>query len=872
MMGALQPGDAVLFRRGDRFVGSLLISRSGAAGRPIRFAAYGSGDKPIIDGFHRLSGWQSIGGQRWKATYDAPRQKVPNLFINLRFQSIGRYPNIDEAHRGYLLVDGGDGHTQLGSASLRGGPWKDAEAVVRSRRWILDRQPITQHSGQRITLQHPTSYYTENGYGFFIVNHLNTLDQEGEWAYHPSTKELFLYTRRDPNTRAVIVAHNSELIALRNVHDILVQDLDLWGAALSAVFIRNCDNVTVNNCRFFGNGRNGVTVQYSKDVKLLNNNFLYTNNNGVTVEQGSSHTEIAYNTFQHTALVAGMGAGGNNAYTAIRGKTTYLNIHHNTIEGVGHNGISFVGDHINIQHNYISHFCKVKDDGAGVYAGVGPSDNNESIQIKNNIIGEGSPEHVAYGTPNLEVRHVNGVYLDQRNNHVTIEDNTLYRCAYFGLFLHNTRNCHIARNTLYDNNRALGLMHSDRGDDLMRMIDIQNNELFSRRATQELLQLYSAKDDHFQLGTIDNNYYYSPLKKERIIRVSDADFQSDLYSLAQWRAVSSYDLTTQTNSELWPEFEINRYLSDNLLPNAAFNTTIQGWQGWSSQGNGTIRHAQNVLDGGSMAMQFSGGSGDSHLSVTPTTGMGPVRENEHYVLRYHLKSNGNHEPLKAEIIARSGPYNLVSSVHYASSSTQRQAVEAFFTIDESISDARVRFALSENQQQMHLDNVELRKVEATPVNHDDYVQFLTNPSIKKTTLLLPVGDWKTLRGQTYQGSVELAPFRSLILVRQKPNSDRQDKSLAIRKTIEPDSSTVENTSHFQVYPNPLNEGNLTVTLDPVVGQSEIRVYDMAGSLLLHKLSSGKQAVTFSKARLGRGVRLVKVLSDDHTLVKKVIIE
>ena len=44
------PGDEVLFRAGDTFTGQLAVSSSGAPGRPLRFARYSEGPKPIIDG------------------------------------------------------------------------------------------------------------------------------------------------------------------------------------------------------------------------------------------------------------------------------------------------------------------------------------------------------------------------------------------------------------------------------------------------------------------------------------------------------------------------------------------------------------------------------------------------------------------------------------------------------------------------------------------------------------------------------------------------------------------------------------------------------------------------------------------------------
>lgn len=45
----LRPGDRVLFRRGDRWVGNLVITDSGSAGAPVVIGSYGSGPRPRID-------------------------------------------------------------------------------------------------------------------------------------------------------------------------------------------------------------------------------------------------------------------------------------------------------------------------------------------------------------------------------------------------------------------------------------------------------------------------------------------------------------------------------------------------------------------------------------------------------------------------------------------------------------------------------------------------------------------------------------------------------------------------------------------------------------------------------------------------------
>jgi len=64
----LQPGDRILFRRGDTFYGSLNITKSGEAGLPITIGAYGTGDKPVITGFTTVTGWANEGNGIYSAS------------------------------------------------------------------------------------------------------------------------------------------------------------------------------------------------------------------------------------------------------------------------------------------------------------------------------------------------------------------------------------------------------------------------------------------------------------------------------------------------------------------------------------------------------------------------------------------------------------------------------------------------------------------------------------------------------------------------------------------------------------------------------------------------------------------------------------
>lgn len=64
-----QPGDSILFKRGDVWNESLAPPSSGAAGNPITFDAYGAGTAPNLTGYYAVpsASWVHVTGNVWKA-------------------------------------------------------------------------------------------------------------------------------------------------------------------------------------------------------------------------------------------------------------------------------------------------------------------------------------------------------------------------------------------------------------------------------------------------------------------------------------------------------------------------------------------------------------------------------------------------------------------------------------------------------------------------------------------------------------------------------------------------------------------------------------------------------------------------------------
>jgi len=154
MLSSLQAGDQVLFKRGDVFYGSINMSKSGSAGSPIVFGAYGSGNKPIISGFATISSWTSVGNGLYEATVSAGLSTLNMVTLDGNFQVMGKYP---KGNSGYLTISSGS-TSSISSSGLSGIPsFTGGEIVWRPYHWTLWRATVNSQSSSSVSFTAFTS-------------------------------------------------------------------------------------------------------------------------------------------------------------------------------------------------------------------------------------------------------------------------------------------------------------------------------------------------------------------------------------------------------------------------------------------------------------------------------------------------------------------------------------------------------------------------------------------------------------------------------------------------------------------------------------------------------------------------------------------
>jgi len=124
----LQPGDSVLFKRGDVFYGSITVTKSGTGMSPIILGAYGTGGRPVINGLTTLSSWTPVSSGIYQSLCTSCSVNVNLVVVNGSQQPLGRSPNT-----GYLTYQSHSGNTSITDNNLSGTPnWTGAEVVIKT--------------------------------------------------------------------------------------------------------------------------------------------------------------------------------------------------------------------------------------------------------------------------------------------------------------------------------------------------------------------------------------------------------------------------------------------------------------------------------------------------------------------------------------------------------------------------------------------------------------------------------------------------------------------------------------------------------------------------------------------------------------------
>ncbi len=596
---SLAPGDEVRFFCGETWRAQPLVIRdSGAVNTPIVFSSHPASCalKPILSGAQPVSGWSQHTTNIYVADLDTGQNagRFP-LGINQLFRGtfrlpMGRWPNIaGHPDGGYAEVDSQPSPIQIVDAQLPAGNWTGAVMHIKGIRWYMLNRIVSSSSGSTLTLTENVQCWNGNcsQWGYFLNNHLATLDQEGEWFWDDATNRVYLFTQTGLPTNGsiegsvitpmegslwggiVLGTHLQEHISYVTIenlrierwfdagittpinyeadelHDVVIrqnhiQDIDTTGIRLTT---------WVWNAAANGNGPDGW--RGGRNILVEGNIIDGANHFGIdTYGQWSQYLS---NQIRNIALIenlgrSGMGCGFSGTNCTENGagirlkhsdsapdRTAFADVvRHNRLSKVGMNGIDSFGRNITIENNVIDEACISKGD-CGAIRTFGRNNLAQTpvhdVIIRGNVIRDtlGNTD----GThPNFETLFSLAIYIDNYSRDIIVEDNIVTGSTWTGaLFQRSTGQFN--GNTLYDN------VASNWGSELSLVLNgtavaQSGNVLFPLGPNRRSMRVSNLS----RVISSDDNTFMSPYDDQSIV---DDSVGGVGMTLAGWQSHSSED-------------------------------------------------------------------------------------------------------------------------------------------------------------------------------------------------------------------------------------------------------------------------------------------------------------------------------------------
>ena len=752
----LQPGDSVLFRRGDEFKGAIVVTRAGKKEAPLYFGAYGTGAKPVVSGLEQVVNWEKIAANTYEAVCEVCNGRLTNLLINGARQPMGRWPNKTAPNQGYLTMKWASGNNRLVSPAIPDpGKWTGADVVIRTNRWVLERLPVLAQHADTLTIA-PTSYDIDREFGFFISNHPLTLDQNGEWYFDKKTNRIRLFTTLNPERLSVEAPVSDHLLIVDHQEFVVVENLVLKGAMASAVRVEHSNFITLRHTEAMLTGSDAVSFEKCRHILFEHNKVRDANSSGLFFA-GCRDAVIRYNDVRNVGMFPGMGTGGasyNYSGISIYGASNVLE--GNRIDSAGYHGLRFDGDSMMVRNNIISNFCMVKDDGGGIYTwGKGSDSPQARRQIIGNIVYNGIG--VAHGTDDTLRVSAEGIYVDDHCNNVAVIGNTTFKCGNVGIFIHNSRSVTIRNNVSFDNGIQLQLLSAGMPQSTIHGCHIEQNTLVARQPHQRVATFITDRyrQDILDMGVIDSNFYCRPANPEMILLAnynSAGEMVNKTFSLGDWKSEMGHDRHS-LGAPVRYQYVVQKRFKPLQVIYGFYHQGQDTWYPDCAETSPILRKLKGVNEENGM-----------HKWLIMRMKSAFVKgQNKKYIVQFDTRGGGTGEIIRANFKTRDN--QIIASREFRLSADFQTNELLFVPTRLNEPFERVNFEFSNTKVPVWIRNISFREVEAIIPNPDEHILFIVNTTPRSESY--PVGKgWKDKHGKPSRKVKQLPPFSSEVFFKE----------------------------------------------------------------------------------------------------------
>ena len=349
-------GDTVYIRGGSYHEAVVMTGLHGTDADPIVFISY-PGEEVTIDGTEAIAdiavgGWSLHSGKIYKTVL---AEDVWQLFVDDRMQITARWPNAATHPADPVVRNDGTWEPEDGSWWSKTTTWAHANMDGTDANGIIENNPAYHDlaatglsfqggsailalikqgpgNGERLIESHmagsnifthlPLNDSAKNkGYSSsksFIIEHLNALDQAGEWYYTPADNTLYLWADDglDPSSRNVRGRTMTHAFNIEDCDHVTIRGLDFFAANFRTDWGQSSTHIRIEDCHLsypdasqrllgiypYDPDDSDYQTSLRGDYNALVNCVMEYTEHGAIQFNGSG-TELHNNLFHHTCML-----------------------------------------------------------------------------------------------------------------------------------------------------------------------------------------------------------------------------------------------------------------------------------------------------------------------------------------------------------------------------------------------------------------------------------------------------------------------------------------------------------------------------------------------------------------------------------------
>ncbi|UCD20233.1 MAG: right-handed parallel beta-helix repeat-containing protein, partial [candidate division WOR-3 bacterium] len=509
---------------------------------------------------------------------------IRQVFQNGERLKRSRYPNTGWSYPSRIL----DRQTVFSDRSLSKpeGYFTGSVCHIKTAVWHLDQIPITDFSRDTVTLARSPRFDISTQFGYYVTSIVGEINEEGEWAYDPAEKKLFLWPKGDVAQGVEFTYREYCLRTHANTSWNIVRGLTIHNAYRHGVWLYHANNMTIENNIIENTFMFGIYLQTTggtcNNNQILNNTVKHSCFRGISVGGDASHCRVEGNTVYATGVEHYGGDLMHGPSHGIYIAGPFAHVYNNRIDRTGYTGlyIECRGLGREVCYNYITNVGLALSDAGGIYTGSF-HEGTEKDHIHHNIIEDAIGclsmiRRCDKGLPVTIEKYAGdtaGIYVDEEGNNRIIEHNTVINSHMTGILFHWAPSNVVRKNTLYGNRKCqIYLSGKNAARKILENDELYQNIMFATEAEQKTL-LIAINYNNVRFGQSNNNYFYNLYDPKHVFvsRYVGRRILRENLALSQWHALSGYDGDSKEFSYLdqFDDITIDRQKKSRIIYNTS---------------------------------------------------------------------------------------------------------------------------------------------------------------------------------------------------------------------------------------------------------------------------------------------------------------